>query len=730
VSDPANLDRLTQLAGIEPSYRDAWGGCRDVPEETRRSLLQSFGIAERSPADVRDSLIALEEEPWRRPLPPVLVIREGDTPRVPVVVPAGARSEEIEWAIVEESGARREGRFRPADAPLLEARHVDGSELEQRAADLCLELPTGYHHLSLPELGDEATMSLIVAPERCYLTPSLCNGNRRWGISAQVYSLRSRTNWGVGDLTDLGELLETSAKLGAATVGINPLHALFPGDPELAAPYLPSSQLQLNPLYLDVLAVPDLAECEAARDLVGGSEFSAELARVRETAGVDYTAVTRLKGQALELLYESFRRLHLGTGSARADDFTRFQTERGESLRRFAVFQTLTEVFGHRRFHEWPAGYRRPDSEEVQSFALQWRERVEFFEYLQWQTDLQLATAAQRATAAGMSLGLYRDLAVGVAGDGADAWSEPQLVVRESDIGAPPDPFNPLGQNWGASPLHPHLLPKTGYARFVAGLRANMRHAGALRIDHAMGLQRLFLIPAGAPPEAGAYVRYPFEDLLGILALESHRNRCVVIGEDLGTVPEGFRERMGRADALSYRVLYFEKEGDRFKRPDEYPQLSLACATTHDLPTVKGYIEGRDLALRLRLGLFASEETKHLVGDERARDRRGLAEALRAEGLLPGDADLDDPECTAMLPAIIDAAHAYLARSTACLFVTQIDDLLAESDQINLPGTVFEHANWRRKLSRELHDLATEEALRALLPQLERARRSDEPPTE
>jgi (1->4)-alpha-D-glucan 1-alpha-D-glucosylmutase len=724
VSNPTNLDRLAALAGIDPSYWDAWGNHHEVSEETKRSLLQSLGIAEHSDAAVEASLAALEEEPWRHPVPPALVLHQGETPRIPVVLPAGLFSKAVNWVIDEERGTRKEGRLLPSDTPPLEVRRVDGRVLRRRSIELSRALAPGYHRLSLPELDGDPTTSLIVAPARCHLARSLSVEGRRWGVSTQVYSIRSRTNWGMGDLTDLGTLIETSARLGAATVGINPLHALFPEDPELAAPYLPSSQLQLNPLYLDVSALPDLAECEAARDLVGSGPFAAAVARARETDSVDYAAVARLKGQVLELLYRSFRRLHLATSSARAAAFAHFQTDGGKPLHRFAVFQALTESFGHRRWPQWPSAYRRPDSEEVARFALRHRERVEFFEYLQWQTDLQLTAASERATKAGMSVGLYRDLAVGVAGDGADAWSEQQLIVRELSIGAPPDPFSPLGQSWGSAPLHPHRLPETGYARFIAALRANMRHAGALRIDHAMGLQRLFLIPAGAPPEAGAYVSYPFEDLLGILTLESRRNRCVVIGEDLGTVPEGFRDRMGAAGALSYRVFYFEKEGDRFKRPDEYPHLALACPTTHDLPTLKGYIEGRDIALRLQLRRFASEQAQRTAGEERDCDRRLLTEALEAEGLLPSGASLGDPT---HLPALIDAVHRYLARSSACLFVAQLDDLFNETDQINLPGTVFEHPNWRRKLCRQLYDLTAEPALRALLPELERARRVDRP---
>jgi len=303
-----------------------------------------------------------------------------------------------------------------------------------------------------------------------------------------------------------------------------------------------------------------------------------------------------------------------------------------------------------------------------------------------------------------MTTGIYCDLSASVAPDGADAWARQDVIVQAGRIGAPPDPFNSLGQDWGSAPLHPHDLRRSGYRHFIAVVRANMRYAGALRVDHVMGLQRMFWIPAGAFPESGAYVKYPIEDLLGILALESQRNRCVVIGEDLGTVPEGFRERMSEAGVLSYRVLYFEKEGDRFKRPDEYPPLSLASASTHDLPTLRGFMEGNDLALRFRHGLYRTEEARREEGDARAHDRWLLLRALEEEGLLQHGRSVE----------LIEAVHLYLARSRAGLFMIQLDDLVGEPEQINLPGTVFERPNWRRKLSRELDYLVEDTGPRAL----------------
>jgi len=725
MSDLKNLDHLADLAGIEPFYWDIWGNYYEVTEETKRSILWSLGIAASDDREIQASLVTLEEEPWRRCLPPVVVGRERQVVQIPVTLLAEAVRDEIKWTVIEEGGECREGLFQAADAPLLEARHIDGCPTERRLLQLSMALTPGYHTFGLPELNGGVSMPLIIAPQRCYLPSCLSEGRRQWGIGTQLYSLRSRTNWGMGDITDLGDLLEKAAALGAATVAINPLHALFPEDPELASPYMPSSQLHLNPLYLDVVLIRDLVDCEEARDLVNSGAFAAEVAEARDGDQVDYALVASLKGRVLELLYQSFRRVHMAGGGPRAGDFVRFQANGGRRLRHFAVFQALTEQFGHRRWMEWPEEYRDPGSEEVRLFTRSQRERVEFFQYLQWQTDLQLGVACERAREAGAPLGIYRDLAVSVSPDGADAWSEQRVVTLGGRIGAPPDPFNPLGQDWGSAPLHPHEMPKLGYQHFIEMLRANMRHAGALRIDHAMGLRRMFWIPAGATPESGAYVRYPFEDLLGILALESQRNRCVIVGEDLGTVPEGFRERMAEAAALSHRVFYFEKEGDRFRRPDEYPALALACASTHDLPTLRGFMEGNDLAQRFEHGLYRTEQARRTEGDERRHDRWLLLKALEAEGLLPPGVDPERPDEVAMTPALLDAVHLFMARSEACLFIAQIDDLFGEAEQVNLPGTSFERPNWRRKLSRDLESLAANPQISALAQGLEEARAAE-----
>jgi 4-alpha-glucanotransferase len=709
MSDASNLERLTELAGIEPDYWDIWGNYHPVSAESKRSLLRALGIRAENDAAIAASIRELEESPWCHPLPPVTVVREGGPASFPVTLPADDANIAIACEVTDEDGARHGFSFKPADAALSNTRTVDGRVLQRRTIEIPVALPPGYHTVRLDAVSDE-TMALIVAPGQCYLPERLADGGKTWGITAHLYTLRGERNWGIGDFTDLGDLVDVCSELGASLIGLNPLHALFNRHPEFASPYSPSSRVFLNTIYLDVEAIADFAECAEARE--AAAALAGEFAALRGTAAVKYRAVVAHKQKMLALLHESFRRNHQNDN--RAMDFERFCRQGGERFRRFALFEALSERFQGAPWQEWPEPYRQPDSPEVETFARDHRARVEFFEYLQWQTDLQLADVKRRIRNRGLAIGLYGDLAIGAAANGADAWSAQDVIVTRASVGAPPDPFNMLGQDWGTPPLHPLTLRDMAYEPFIAIVRANMRHTGALRIDHAMGLLHLFWIPAGELPAAGGYVKYPFDDLLGILALESHRNRCVVIGEDLGTVPDGFRERMAEMNILSYKVLYFEKDGDRFKRPGEYPELALACVATHDLATLTGFWNGADIDLKMQIGLYPKPED---AGNERAgrsHDRWLLLQALAAEKLLPDGINRDDPDGTPLTPALAAAIHGYLARSPACVLMVQIDDLMEEPEQVNLPGTVDERPNWRRRLSMPADRLSATPLMRAL----------------
>ncbi|TVR98331.1 MAG: 4-alpha-glucanotransferase [Rhodospirillales bacterium] len=707
------LHHLAEMAGLEPRYWDIWGNLHEAGDATKRTILAAMGIDAEDDQAVADSIHAFEERPWLRPLPPVLVVRLGETATITMSLAAGSVRQDVTLELKTEQGDHHRLVFRPVDLPVGGSRTVRGERIERRQLQLPWTLPTGYHEVFLTEI-DWKPMRLIVVPHQCFLPKAFARGKRLWGIAAHVYSLRSANDWGIGDFGSLRTLVDSAASLGAAAIGVNPLHALFPHDPERASPYSPSSRLFLNQIFLDVAGMPDLAASPAARKRV--EERQGEIATLRALPRVDYTRVTALKHEICEDIFADFLRRTRLDRNGDPDDpgFRQFRDAEGaERLRRFAIYQALSEHFDGLPWQEWPDDYRDPCSSAVATFAKAQRERVAFFEYLQWQADLQLAAVQERAVRDGLAIGLYRDLAVGVDPGGADAWSDQDVVVGAVHVGAPPDPFNMMGQDWGLPPLNPRTLEEQAYEPFIAMVRANMRHAGALRIDHVMGLLHLYWIPAGAPAAEGVYVAYPFEDLLGILSLESERAGCMVIGEDLGTVPPGFRDRMAECNILSYRVLYFEKDDDRFKEPQSYPKLALACVTTHDLATLAGFWKGTDIGLRRDLALYPSPAIEQSEWSARISDRRALVTAVTEAGLLPADAQsaLSDG---IMAPALIAAVHGYLALSPALLMMVQIDDITLEEEQLNLPGTVDERPNWRRRLSAPVEELGLTPTMRLL----------------
>jgi malto-oligosyltrehalose trehalohydrolase/4-alpha-glucanotransferase len=699
-SETTALDQLADKMGIAPEFRDARGRTIRPSAETKRSLLAAMGVETASEAQARTALARLEQQEWLRPLAPVQVVRTGaDALAVDVTLTAETR--QVDWRLRLEDGGERAGRSDFARLELLAQRTVDGVAMQRRRLALEDGLPWGYHELTV-SAGCLASCSLILTPGQCWLPEPLTRGRRLWGIAAQLYLLRSATDWGIGDFGDLRSLVALASAHGADVIGLNPLHAMFHDNPTHASPYSPASRLLVNILNIDVLAVPELLDCAETQDLIEADGFRSDLEACRAPHLIDYTKVARLKMRVLEAL---FRVCQDHADPTRRQAFESFRKELGITLERSCIFLALREHFAAREpawadWHAWPHAYHDPASPEVAQFASEHRERVDFLAWLQWVADEQLHAAAAGAAECGMAIGLYRDLAVGADRAGAETWANPAAVVSGAQVGAPPDIHNPAGQDWGLPPFHPRALRDEGYRSFIELLRANMRHSGGLRIDHVMGLQQLYWVPQGRTPAEGAYVRYPFADLLGILALESQRHRCLVVGEDLGTVPEGFRERMAEAKVLSYRVLYFEQDSNSaFLPPSAYPELAVAVVGSHDLPTLRGWWEGRDLNLKQSLGLFPGTDEATHQREARERDRKELLLALRREGLLPKDVEPD-------IPTLSRAAHRYLARSPAMLALAQIDDLTDEADPVNVPATSNEHPNWRRRLSMTLEGLA------------------------
>jgi 4-alpha-glucanotransferase len=537
---------------------------------------------------------------------------------------------------------------------------------------------------------------LAVPAGTCCFVPEWLKQGRAWGITCQLYGLRSERNWGIGDFEDLARLAESAGACDADFLGVSPLHALFLADPGRRSPYSPSSRRFLNPLYIAV-------------DKLGGADPASAraIAAMREAVLVDYASVNQIKRSALAARFAQFEREDLALRTENARRFEAFCSKRGEALELFARYEALSEVLVSKGiscgWHAWPDDYKSPAGNSAVRFAQDNPTRVLFHKWLQWVADSQLADAQRRARTAGMRIGLYLDLAVGAAPDGADTWAAPEAVVRGAHIGSPPDSFNPLGQNWGLCPLSPVALRERDGAAVAATLRDLMPHAGAIRIDHVMGLVRLYWVPLGLAATDGAYVSYPGDILMRRLASASLEHSALVVGEDLGTVAAGFRDVMRAMEIQGYRVLYFERGKDgRFRAPRSYARESLACISTHDLPTLRGWWKGRDISERERLRLFDAE-TVNLQRRGRARDRRLLQQALgRAELSCEKVAgaiseELPDP--------LLIGLHTFLARTRSRLVAVQLEDLVGMEEQANLPGTVDEHPNWRRKLPVTLEDL-------------------------
>ncbi|MEO7741544.1 MAG: malto-oligosyltrehalose synthase [Usitatibacter sp.] len=686
------LERLARLHGIDSGYHDVFDNWHAASEETLRALLAAMGVDAPDAAAVEERLRMHRRDAWASVVPPVTVLRSAQLRTGVRIQLRDGGQQPLSWRITEESGETRQEGFTPLKLAVQDEHEGDGGRVRAFALPLPAELAEGYYRLALFE-GDTLLGSgaVIVVPQRCYLPPVLAAGGRVWGATVQLYGLRSARNAGIGDFSDLRASAEAWSKRGAAILGTNPLHALSMREPGTASPYSPSSRLFFNPLYIDVEAVADFAEIAA-----GDPQLAArwrELSTMLRTAQeVDYAAVAGAKREMFERLYENFRTRHLGHSSPRARAFSQFREMRGPALRRHALHDALADHHGG-PWRDWPQDYRDPASKVARRFCEEHADRVGFHEYLQWIAHLQLGAAQARCLESGMPIGLYADLAISIAPDGSEAWANQKLYALGVHVGAPPDEFNAIGQDWGLPPLAPERLRQAAYAPLVATLRANMNHAGALRIDHVMGLARLWWVPAGMKPGEGAYVRYPVDDMLGIVALESHRNRCLVIGEDLGTVSDDLRTRLAEAEVLSYRLLLFERQGPRFKPPAEYPRRALVAWSTHDLPTFAGWWKGEDLRARAAAGLL--DEGQVATQEVERRDARAaLVQDLAREGLVEAGA----PSEGELEPSIADAVQAFLARTPAAVMVVQMEDVLGLTEQANLPSTIEQHPNWKRKL--------------------------------
>lgn len=715
------LRQLSDHYGLVSSYHDVFGNLHQISHESAIRVLQSMRVLPKNEDITEGTLEAAwnktEDMSWSQFVAPVQVFRESQQPLwARLNVPTQIDLNKIRINLIKENGEQVD---LGSPNKAVEVGHKTLSHGTQFTAwnwEIPIRLTPGYHRLVFSIFGSETQQLLVCAPETAYEPLSIQQGKRCFGPALQLYSLRSEKNWGIGDFGDLQNTIRLLGPKGVDAVGVNPLHALFPHQPNERSPYSPSSRLFFNAIYLDIPSLPEWQEAPEVQAWFNSPDVQAQLAEARDGDLVNYQIVGHLKQEALRRLFRVFEAKHLVDRTERANAFEQFILRHGHSLQRLALYQTLQETLTRQNPEEWgwPVwgdAWKDPNSETVLNFTKEHKADLLFYMWQQFLISEQLQETNRVAKESGMDIGLYLDLAVGSGVGGADVWANQNLYVTDVNVGCPPDAFSLLGQNWGLPALHPQELRNQAFRPFIQMVRQNMRYAGALRIDHFVAMHRIFWIPEGMGAKDGVYVLHDMDALMGILALESHRNQCLVIGEDLGTVPPIIEEKMREWGIYSYKVFFFEKENNEtLKHPQDYLDRAVVTLSTHDLPTLYGFWAGSDIGVRDDLNLFPNTELRERFIQEREIDRFAILKSLKNEGLLPpefSDNQYDNfpepPESLAI------AAHRFMARTPCKLQLFQFEDLLKFTQQMNFPGTVYEHPNWQRKLPVTLEALIQSE---------------------
>ena len=693
---PDTLHRLAAAHSIATEFWDWQGRHVQVSDRSITRVLEALGVDVATPDAAEQALRDHDDAPWRRLLPPALVIRAGWAPTVNVHVRDGAAVDV--WIELEGGGYRSSLVQEENWAP---ARQVGDRWTGQATFRIPGDLPLGYHRLKAWSEGDEASCALIVTPERVGL-PARMGDRRAWGIATQLYSVRSAASWGVGDVVDLEDLSVWGAGLGAGYVLINPLHAAEPSGRMEPSPYLPTTRRFQNPIYLRVERIPEYADLPAADRAEVGSLKAALQQDLAGLDAIDRDTTWAAKAAALRLVHAVPR------SAGRELAYAAYREREGEGLDNYATWCALTDRHG-KDWHDWPAGLQHPASPEVLAFRAEQADDVDFYRWLQFVLDEQLSIAQAATRRSGMALGVMHDLAVGVHPEGSDSWSLQDVFAQGITVGAPPDAFNQAGQDWAQPPWRPDRLAEQGYAPFRDMVRTVLRAAGGVRVDHIIGLFRLWWIPAGMGPTEGTYVRYDHEALIGILALEAARSGAIVVGEDLGTVEPWVREYLSERGILGTSILWFEFEFDgdgRPLRPERWREYCLASVTTHDLPPTAGYLAGDHVRLRDELGLLTRSLAEELAADD--AERAAWIEELRQRGALTaatassatGKLDPDSPDLAGLeLEATVQALHRYLTWTPSKLLCVALTDMVGDRRTQNQPGTIDEYPNWRVPLT-------------------------------
>ena len=685
------LARAAVESGIDREYWDIFHYRHEVAADSIKQILSALGWDISSAEKIDEQRFRHFQENATSLLPKTLVLSESE--RNVLIRNANGP---IRFHISLENGESLTGSI---------------ASLEWR---LPKEVPLGYHQLKLTAGGESAECHLIVCPDSAYLPANLMHGGKTAGFNVALYGLRSHRNWGCGDFTDLGELVEWAHdELGFSFIGVNPLHALHNRVPFNTSPYLPLSIYYKNLIYIDIERVPEFESSRCAQALLESHRIQQKIQEARTAEFVEYEQVASLKKRFLKLLYREFLS---SPNPERARSFEEYCACEGELLDKFALYCALDEIL-HKQdrnrwtWRDWPEPYQRADSDAVRAFAQQYWRTVEFYKYIQFIIDQQLCAVQRHAKSRGMEIGLYHDLAVATDSCGADLWAHRNFFVNGCRVGAPPDDFSPNGQDWSFPPPDTRAHRDSGYRLYRASIRKIVSYGGALRIDHVMRLFRLFCIPNGLQARDGAYVRDNALDLLRILALESVRSENIIIGEDLGTVTDEIRDMLSRFGILSYRLFYFEKRSREgaFRCSWEYPRQALVSSATHDLPTLAGFWLGRDIEARRAAGL-ADEQGYRNQWHDRRREKQGMLDALHAEHLLPDYFERNADNIPDLNGDLHNAIVGFLAQMPSMILLLNHEDFTKETEQQNLPGSTAEYPNWRRKMKFTIEDLRLEAA--------------------
>jgi 4-alpha-glucanotransferase len=702
-----SIKQLAALAGLQDSYVHANGHTEQIALADQQAILAAMGFDLSSSDAIASQITLLQQQPWTEAVAPVQVIAEHTSITVRLQQQKAIASSNWHWQIITEQQQTFSGQQQIAISDIVGRQQLANTEYLAFTLSIDMVLGQGYHQLLLSDGQQQYQQQLIVTPSRCFQLQDNAILHKTMGPAVQLYALRSSRNWGIGDFVDLKNLVAPLAALGNDFIGLNPLHALYPGLPQDCSPYSPNSRLWLNTLYVALEHSPEYAECLAAQQLFHSPQFQSRLRDCRAAADVDYDAVSSLKAEIAGLLYQHFKQQHLRSNSERALQFHQFIAQSDASLLNLARYQVLQAVLFSRDiqmacWQNFPPEYQNPHSAAVQQFAKEHNDAINQQLYLQWLAQLQLAEVKAECQRQGMAIGLYCDVAVGANSNSAESWSAPEDFLLQLSVGAPPDIMAPKGQNWGLLAYNPKTLRQKAYQPFIQLIRANMRYAGALRLDHVMALLRLWCCPPGADATAGGYISLPADDLFAILALESQRNHCVVIGEDLGTVPVAISQLMAKYQVLSYRVFMLEQKAGSYQHSEQtYPALSLATVTTHDMPTLVGYWQEHDLALRHKLDLFPSPQIAANLQQLRLDEKHTLCHQLQLEH--------------GNMQQLVYHSHVYLAGTAARLMAYQLEDLLLVATPVNIPGTSTEYPNWRRKLPVEFEQALMQSDVRELI---------------